>query len=158
MKMDNLALRTATTFVNSYTREDELIEKHAQAMKCRDCEAFLQLGIDAFNWIIRADQITRQAIYEGTAEFDHPSIENAVRQLCHAWLRPCGRAEAWVAVQHSRNFRVDNLEAFRACCKEMQAIVKAQELGDGEELPPVLIDLCSKAIAEHVNGQTAEFI
>ena len=51
-----LAFRNARNHVRDFAFEgEELMAKHSQAMECRDCEAFLQMGIDAFHWILRAD-------------------------------------------------------------------------------------------------------
>lgn len=176
MSLDHLALRTARTFVDSYAHEDEALGQQAvplvrtastsgpggneQALAAdrRDCEAFLQLGIDAFKWVIRADQVTRQAIYDGTADFDQDAVEAALRDLCKLWLKACGRAEQWAANQQSRKLPVANLEEFRSCCDEMRAIVKAQEQGDEEELPDGLTSVLEKAIEEHRGGQTTEFV
>ena len=158
MTLDSLALRTAQTFVNSYAHEDDVVQQHSEAMDCRDCEAFLQLGIDAFNWVIRADQVTRQVMFSGDSDFVPDDVEAAIRALCKLWLKPCDRANQWVAVQHSRGFKVDNLDAFRNCCVEMRAIVKAQETEGNEDLPAKMAILRDQAIEEHRNGQTAEFI
>ena len=157
MKSDNLALRTATTFVNLYAHEDEVMTDYGQAMDCRDCEAFLQLGIDAFNWVIRADQIARQAMFEGTADFDHDAAEDGICALCRLWLKSCDRAEKWIALQLSRNLNVDNLDRFRECYAQMHAIVKVQDAAD-EEMPEVIAELRDRAIKEHRNGETAEFV
>jgi hypothetical protein len=158
MLVDNFALRTARTIVASYAREDEVLEQHQQATDCHDCDAFLRLGIDAFNWIIRADQLTRQALYDGTADFDFTAIDDAIGELCQLWLKACVRAEQWIALQQTHHSTLDNLEEFRACCQEMQAIAKARAAQESEELPDNLRPLRDKAIEEHRNGQTAEFI
>ena len=56
MATDSLVFRTAERHVNNYTRESSgLMAEHREAMDCRDCEAFLQLAIEAFHWLIRAD-------------------------------------------------------------------------------------------------------
>lgn len=158
MKTDTLALRTAATMLQSYAHEDARMEEHAEGLECRDCEAFLRLGIDAFDWIIRADQIARQAIYDGAADFDHDAVDRALRELCRAWLKSSGRTEAWANAQQSKGRRLGNLERFQACSNEMQAIVKAQESGDAETMPAAIIALRDKAIEEHARGETAEFI
>lgn len=133
------------------------MRQHRQAMDCRDCESFLQLGIDAFDWIVRADQVLRGAMYQGFEGFDHNEAEDAIRALCRSWLAPCTRANEWAVVQNQRDFRVDNLDRFRQCCAEMQAIVNAQDAKE-EPLPDALADLQDEAIQEHLNGETAEFV
>jgi hypothetical protein len=154
--MGNIALRTATTFVNSFTSEDAVIEASRQADDCRDCEDFLQLGIDAFDWLIRADQKIREAIFDGAEGFD-PLVEDALRLLCQRWLKPCEHARKWAVIQFNRGYKVDNLDRFNECCEEMQAIVRAHE-ATTEELPAAMEHLRDLALEDHRNGQTSEFV
>ena len=113
MSMDNLALRTARKHVQNYSYEsDDLMLRHAEAIDCRDCEDLLQLGIDAFKWLGRADRVIRSAVYRGLAEYD-PSLDVALAALYAEWLKPCTFAEGWIAQQEQRGFRVDNLAEFR---------------------------------------------
>jgi hypothetical protein len=154
--MGDIALRTATTFVHSYASEDAVIEAPRQSDDRRDCEDFLQLGIDAFDWLIRADQTFREAIFDGYKDFD-PAVENALRSLCQLWLKPCERARKRIEIQLSRGYKVDNLDRFNECCEEMQAIVRAQE-STTEKLPAAMERLRDLALEEHRNGQTSEFV
>jgi hypothetical protein len=157
-EMANLALRTAEQHVRNYEREStELMARQHEAMECLDCEAFLQLGIDAFDWLIRADRAIRSGIHRGTVEHD-PSIEESLLRLCKAWLGPCENANQWARQQQSRGFVLENLGRFQECCEEMRAIVKAGESGQGEMLPPGASAIRDKAIAEHAHGETAPFV
>jgi len=158
MAIESLALRTAEKHVRNYNRESgDLMAEHREAMDCRECEAFLQLGIDAFNWIIRADLEFRGAVSAGTVQFD-PKEEEKIGLLCRGWVAPCEYAEQWIARQQESGYKIDNLEEFRECCQEMRAIVEAQDNADGEPLPPALIELRDKAIDEFLNGETSAFV
>jgi hypothetical protein len=152
MAIENLALRTARNCVRYYNDESaNLLERHAEAMDCRDCEDLLQLGIDAFHWLGRADQATRAAVYRGQAEYD-PSFEVALATLYAEWLRPCVYADRWAAVQEKRGFHVENLDKFRQCCEEVRAIVEANAglLVQSD----AMIELRDNAIDSHRKGET----
>jgi hypothetical protein len=156
MAAESLAFRTAKQHVQTFSDESSaLMKAHAEAMDCRDCEAFLQLGIDAFEWLMRADRIYRMDIYRGEGQHD-ATVENALRALCKAWLEPCAFADRWIEAQRTRGFVIDNLVRFRQCVDEMAAIVEAWD-GD-TSLPQPIADLRDAAIIEHRNGETAEFI
>jgi hypothetical protein len=151
--MDNLAFRTARLHVHNYSdQSDDLMRRHAEAIECRDCEDFLQLGIDAFKWLGRADRVIRSAVYRGVAEHD-PSLDVALATLYAEWLRPCTFAERWIAQQESRGYRVDNLAEFRVCCEEVRAIVEANE---GTLENDALVALRDDAIDAHRKGETIE--
>jgi hypothetical protein len=155
---ERLALRHAQVVVKSYADEEGRLREHHEAMECRDCEDFLQLGIDAFDWIVRADQLIREAAYRNVAGLDYAQAERAVRTLCEAWLKPCKQAQAIIAGQTERGFCIENLARFRKCCEEMQAIVKAQTSTEEEVIPDPITQLRDDAIQEYRDGQTAEFI
>ncbi len=155
--LDTLAFRTAKSLVTGYENEAALHARPNESVECRNCEDFLQLGIDAFDWIVRADRLVRHAMFNGIGEFDHDQAEDAICALCRGWLEPCELANKLVAFQHQRGFRVDNLDRFRECCVEMQAIVHAQNAMD-DEIPNAVAELRDKAIEEHRDGQTAEFV
>lgn len=160
MSMANsLTLRTAEGHIECYERESGLMAQHAEAMECWECEAFLQLGIDAFAWIMRADRQFRMAIYRGEKEFN-PEAEKSLHALCKNWLgAPCELAVLLIEAQRTRGYEIDNLEDFQRCVVEMTAIVKAGEEGDDHTtLPKHISGYRDEAADEHRNGQTAEFI
>jgi hypothetical protein len=151
--MSILALREARRHVCTFTDEAEIMRNHREAMECHDCEAFLQLGIDAFNWLVRADQTIRKAVFSG-GEYDAEADE-AIQELFKAWLKPCAFANQWIAVQEQRHYHLANLEEFRKCEQEVRSIVKAMEK---DELTDAMRELRDSAVMEHRNGETAEFI
>jgi hypothetical protein len=158
MKTDYLAFRNAEMHVKSYSKESEdVMQRHAEAMDCRNCEAFLQMGIDAFEWLMRADRAFRMAIYRGEKEYEADS-EKSLRILCRNWLVPCDVAEKWIETQQTKGYEIDNLDEFRRCVSEITAIVDADEEGDNAPLPEQIAMFRDSAIEEFRNGQTAEFI
>lgn len=150
-----LTFQCAKQHVETYNgTKDSLMQAHEEAMDCYDCEAFLQLGIDAFDWLVRSDLVIRQAIYSEQYEHD-PEIEEAIRKLAKAWLNPYDYAMQWVNRQKERGYSVSNLKRFEECHHEVRAIVDAFECDS--VMPDALAPLMEEALQEHKNGQTAEF-
>ena len=98
----------------------------------------------------------RAAAVEGKLEYTE-ELEQSLEALAKAWLKPCDLAERLITARQERNFEPDNLTEFRYCCKEMRAIVEFNESWQNESLPPGLAKLRDEALAEHRNGETAEF-
>ena len=121
---DNLALRLAQRRVHSYA--DEVLQHHAHAMECRDCELFLQKGIDAHRWLSQAEETMRESDAEGIFSFSR-EMQDALGTLYQTWLGPCAFAEQWIDDLLKRNFHPDNLEDFRRVCDEVRDIVERQD-------------------------------
>jgi hypothetical protein len=151
--MSTLAFREARRHVYSFSDESEIMRDHREALECLDCEAVLQLGIDAFNWLVLADETIRRATYRG-AEFD-ADTSVMMSQLFRHWLRPCAVVNQWIAVQKDRGYNLANLEELRRCEREVQAIVRSL---DADSLTEPMRGLRDSAVAEHRDGQTAEFV
>jgi hypothetical protein len=158
MKSD-LAFRTAEKHVRNYEKESqELRAEHREAMDCRDCETFLQLGIDAFSWLIRADRVLRTALAEGVEDAYSKEVADAFHRMCKAWLAPCEYARKWIGIQIERGYTIDNLAQFEECCEEMEAIVEFNDRDATESLPVPIANHRNEAVNEFDNGQTAEFV
>ena len=158
MNAESLAFRTAKKHAVSYSEESAaLMASHAEAMDCRNCEAFLQMGIDTFEWLMRADRVYRMAMYRGEVGHD-AELEDALAHLCEGWLKPCEFAEQWIEKQLTNGYQIDNLKDFRRCVEEMSAIVESNRQHGDQELPERVAELRDAAIQEHRNGETAEFV
>ncbi len=159
MSIELLALRTARKHVQNFERESTaavVMQEHHDAMECRNCEDFLQLGIDAFHWVMNADCRMRVAVSEGDVAADD-SFELLLLALCSQWLVPCAFAEQWIARLEADGFKLDNAEEFRNCRREMSAIVKSFDFNDEEELPARMAELQDQALDAIRNDKTAEF-
>jgi len=153
MKTFNLAFRNARRQVSGYVGESkDVMRRHAEAMDCWDCEDVLQLGIDAFDWLNRADEAIRRDINSGRLEYD-PRIDRALKSLYARWLKPCPFAEQWIAVQEARGFTVRNAARFRVCCEEARAIVDDDDVLDND----AIVELRDEAIDAYRKGETVEF-
>lgn len=152
-----LAIHAATHNVELYVQHAENITSNQhEALDCLDCQAFLQLGIDAFRWLVNADELINKAIAEGIVEYD-PELESKLEELFRRWLVPCQFANDWIDVQLRRGYQPDNLKKFRKCQAEVEAILNSID-NTTRSMSDSLIELRDAAIEEHRRGETAEFI
>lgn len=159
MSQQSLTIRTAQKHVKNYSGEcDALMKEHRAAMYCRDCEAFLLLGIDAFDWLIRADKSLRSDLAED-ASFDCDNIFQRLESDCRQWLKTSELAESWIRDNEKNGYQVDKSDQFRKCYSEMRSIVAFFD-ADAENgvLPDAMAKLRDEALSEHANDQTAEFL
>ncbi len=105
-------------------RDHSTVTWRDKAMECLDCEAVLQLGIDALRWLDRADLHIRKVIETGQVEFDE-QVDTVIKDLYEAWLAPCEMVNQWIDVQIARSFTLNNLDEFRECESEVRAVVVA---------------------------------
>jgi len=158
MNAEDLTFRTARKHVQNFGHEKDVMEQHREAMDYWDCEAFLQLGIDAFDWVIRADLSARKHENEGRiGPEEAKECAKRLIEFCKDWLSYSTVAEHWTAVQIDRGYQLERLDAFEKCRDELKAIVGAHECTDFM-LPSALAKLRDHALEEHKNGKTAEFL
>ncbi len=149
-----LALREARRHVRSFADESELLPEHGAPADCLDCEAFLQVGIDAFHWLVRADETIRLAIYRGQLAHD-PALDEALAALARAWVAVAGAADRHIAQHQQQEAKLANLAEFRRCEAEMQAMVQSRQ---SDEMTDAMRALRDGAIEEQRRGETAEFV
>ncbi|RIK82443.1 MAG: hypothetical protein DCC68_06510 [Planctomycetota bacterium] len=143
MALPEVALRTAEKHVSNYEAESALMAAHQEALECLDCEAFLDLGIDAFNWLMKATKVVRTVALRE----DDEAIERAeasLRAWRKAWLGPCDLAETWAGLQIARGFNIENLDKFRACCAAMRQIVADDARRDAAAAHVAPVDVLSQ--------------
>jgi hypothetical protein len=147
------ALREARRHVRSFGDEYDLLVDHGNPERCVDCEAFLQVGIDAFQWIVRADEAIRLGVSRGQLAPD-AQFDRKLKALARAWLNTCdvvSRLNLWYL---SRG-KLGNLAEFRRCEAEMRAMVQSWQR---DKMTDAMRALRDSAIEEHRRGETAEFI
>lgn len=152
--MSALVLRSARRHLHNFVDEAEIVSQQPQAMDGADCEAYLQLGIDAFHWLVRADETIRRSIFEGRAAHD-PQSDEAIAGLFRAWLAPCQLANAWIGERTKTGDVPTNAEEFRECQRQVEAIVRAL---DADEMTDAMRQARDAAVTEHLHGETAEFV
>jgi hypothetical protein len=172
MTVDSLSLRIARRHVRGFrvilkgyrraksprisdedVKQRSVVVDSQKTMDCRDCQSFLQSGIDAFKWLERADQEIRSAIFDGSRQYD-PKLEVALATLYAKWLEPCKIADKWIKRQIVLGCTVENLDEFNKCREEVEAIV---EFNEGGLSNPVFIKAQEEAMNAHGKaGETHE--
>lgn len=155
----NLAYRTARSHVQAFANEgDERLALRRESGDRSECAAFLQLGIDAFDWLGRADTAIRTSVLRGEMEYD-AAIDDSLRFLYGMWLRPIPFAEQWAAEELARSGALENLDEFRQCCAEVRALLEEDAAlpGELESLPNDLAALRERAIESFRRGETSEW-
>lgn len=145
--MSNFALRTARRRVDDFANQLAVIRQSREAMECRDCEDYLQLGIDAFNWLKRANDQWEEAKSdfdsENRRDISIEMADQAIRQLYFVWLRSSEEAKKRINVQVGRGYVVDNRDEFESCVEQVREIV--------EQRPPGLqVDATDAALEQYV--------
>lgn len=152
------AMKYAKSHIAMYEDHGDIafdIQQHKQALDCWNCQAFIQLGIESYEWLIKADMMFRKCFYSGKIEYD-ANIEGMLEELFRRWLVPCKFANEWIDEQYKRGFVLENLKEFRKCEEEMIAIVGAFD--EADDLPEAMHKLQEEALKEHANGKTSEFV
>ncbi len=152
MITDYLAYRTASRNVQAFVDEGgELMARSQEALERLECESFLQLGIDAFHWLIRADEQYRKAVFADDVQYD-PAFDASFDALCILWLKSSGFAESWVTAQERRGLTPANLAEFRECVRQAQSIIAENDEVSGE-----MAVLRDKALEAYEAGETDEW-
>ena len=143
--MGIIALRAAKREVYLYRREfrrfrksqrsqsrdrvEQLLKDHEKAMECRDCEDFLCLGIEAFQWLQKAHQSIQDDVYHGRSVYDE-HVEHAITKLYQGWLKPYHTAERWMTSLQGQGFELDKAVDFVRCCHQASAILEERTMAE----------------------------
>lgn len=137
---------------------DRVMTAHTEAEDCGMCEAFMELGIQVFHWIIKADHDYRRELYEHP-EHHSEAAEKELESLMRGWQSRCQGVFDWAERNAARGFQVTHLEEFRRCEEEATAIVESFDETEGDRvMTEPLIILRDQALLEHQNGETSEFV
>lgn len=154
----SLAFRTAEQRVGNFADESDWFRLHEQAMECRDCEDVLRIGIEAFEWLNRADETVRGDVIRGLVSHD-PQDDQRLGSLFRRWLASCEKVNHWIHQLQSRGFEVENVEDFCRCETEARAMVAyLDDDSPAGVLPDRMSDLRDEAIREYDDGETAGFV
>jgi hypothetical protein len=107
--MSDLIVQLAHSHVRSFA--DEVMADHREAMECWDCEEHLARGITAGTWVLRAEEVLREAHEAGLIDGASDILE-VVCVMLEAWLVPVENTEQWVASLGQRGRVPENLAAF----------------------------------------------
>jgi hypothetical protein len=110
-------------------RAERLLKDHEEAMECRDCEDFLRLGIEAFQWLQKAHHSIQDDVYHGRSVYD-AHVEHAITKLYQRWLKPCNTAQRWMKGLQDQGFELDNAIDFANCCDVASAILEERRMAE----------------------------
>jgi len=114
-----LELQIARSKVEEYEHEESIVRDSKHARDCLDCEAYLDMGMEALQWLERAEEVFTEALARFDFDFSTELME-ALENLHIAWLRPCAFAEKWIATCQENGYELRNVEDFRSCCTRAQ--------------------------------------
>jgi hypothetical protein len=157
MVSDSLAFETANWHVDHFvaTAARSQVELNRD-----DCDVFLRMGIEAFDWLCQVDSEFHRRLYTEPAAPNSDSTTERLQALFRRWLEKRDVAEALIARVERHGLQLENLARYRECCRSAAAIVKHFEtdFSQDAELPVPMATLMDEAVQEHLDGKTAEFI
>lgn len=86
----------------------------AEAIDTVACELRLRQAIDSFQWIVRAEETIRQAVYQGLVDFS-AELDEAIEALYRGWLIRCEQTRALIRQQTLAGGELDNIKEFSQC-------------------------------------------
>ncbi len=110
-------------------RAEQFLKDHKEAMECRDCEDFLRLGIEAFQWLQKAHRNIQDDVYQGRSVFDE-HVEHSITKLYQRRLKPYSTAQRWMNRLQDQGFELDNAIEFVRSCQEASAILEERLLAE----------------------------
>jgi hypothetical protein len=125
---------------------------HEDAVRCRDFEELLAIGIALCDLVHRLDEEWRRQVRSGNLQYD-PAADSAIQSLYELWFRPCDKLRATLQQLEDRGFTIEGAREFRQRCDEVRGILTPDEeffAGDA------LVSLRDKTIDEHRRGETTD--
>lgn len=127
----DVVINIARHHLRTYADESEkLMVDHQDAMECRDCEETLKAGILAYKWLKSADEVFREADYQGLKEYSEKR-QKRIFNMFRKWLKRCRSVETWIERLRVRDYEPDNLAEFRNTCEEVEETVRQLEWQKG---------------------------
>lgn len=108
--------------------EDEsvgLMAEHRAAMNCYDCEAFLQLGIDAHRWLVRFNSDLRKV--DDRIDLGEAKPAELLMALSRQWMTSCEFALNWIKQVEIIGFDVQNKREFENAIATVRVILRKLE-------------------------------
>lgn len=96
---------------------------HDKAMKCRNLEGTLRLGLLYYNVIRLSDEEVSRKVQLGEIDFD-PKLTRSVRKWYLWWLKPCEEVLSSIRVMQA-NFEVEHAAEFERAFREVTRLVAA---------------------------------
>lgn len=110
--LESLELAVAQKSLDEYSAA--LAESDGKSIKAVACRRRVQQGIDAFGWIVRAEETIRQAAYQGLIDFSQ-ELDATLEALYRGWLARRGQMQALIRQQILQGAEFDNVQEFAKC-------------------------------------------
>ncbi|HVA46479.1 MAG TPA: hypothetical protein VNH11_08905 [Pirellulales bacterium] len=110
--LESLELAVAQKSLDDYSAA--LANGDVQSLKAVACQRLVQQGIDAFQWIVKAEETIRQAAYQGLIDFS-PELDETLEALYRGWLARCEQMQALIRQQILQGGDLDNVSEFARC-------------------------------------------
>lgn len=153
MRMRPYDIGLAERQIEAYGREvDRWRHEHDAAMKCRDFELLLKLGLDVYETLRRIDAEISAAVFRGERVQADLEFVDLVYRL---WLAPSAEVERRLEEFERSGFRVEFAAEYRSAGREVRGLLTPDdEFFRGE----ALADLRDDAIDAYRRGRTEDLI
>jgi hypothetical protein len=123
--MSSIALSSAQRHVELFNNGSAHLTGNGAAAGPPDWEDLIQLGIEAFRWIERADARWRDSIRTSAASFSQHD-EQSITSLYDAWLQSYADLESKIARHANDELAPENLTELRDCCEQVQEVLETR--------------------------------
>lgn len=124
--MTDTVFDLARTTTQDFTFTDPVLQDHAIAMECRDCEEMLDRGMRAYKWLMTCDETRQAADARGLMEYRGELYEE-VTNLFRQWLVSARHAEQWIRQLEQRSYAPANLPQFQAASESVVTTIEDRE-------------------------------
>jgi hypothetical protein len=98
--------------------EEQWKSEHQTAMRCRDLEEYIGLGLSLFNLMTERARTVQDYIARGLMKYE-PEVSQDFVEGYKEWLKPCAAVESAIRWFESRNYRVEKADEFRAAVRKL---------------------------------------
>lgn len=112
------------TWNHDVRAKDPVMAEHDWAMKCRDCEDFVDLGSQLFVVLQGSNERWRDQVFRGTVRFDE-NHDSEIRRAYELWVEGAAYTiDVLVHRMEQESFEVEGAERLRKILLEAQAIIR----------------------------------
>ena len=109
--MTDTVFDLARTTTQDFAFTDSVLQDHAIALECRDCEEMLERGLRAYKWLMTCDESRQAADARGLLDYRGELYEE-VTNLFRQWLESARQAERWILRLEQQCYTPANLSQF----------------------------------------------
>ncbi|HET6878859.1 MAG TPA: hypothetical protein VFI31_01815 [Pirellulales bacterium] len=98
--------------------QEEWKSEHETAMRCRDLEEFIGIGLSLFKLMKERSHTVQDAMARGSMACN-AEVTQAFLEGYREWLKPCAAVESAIRWFESRNYQVEKAEEFRSAVRDI---------------------------------------